>query len=945
VAAGDRHAAKNLPTEDEARDFLRLFGLEPSIVIRTGGGMHCYWLFSRPWVFKDHAARKQATDQVGRFQKAMIALAAARGWWLDNTSDLARVLRLPNTTNHETTPPAPVAVTDWHPERRYSYPEVTAAIEALEEAARAAGQSPRGGQQANGQAGESDQDTGPPPRADLIAERCAWIEHCRFGAATLPEAEWYGMVGVIARCEDGPATVHEWSRPYPGYSERETSDKIRHALEDAGPITCWRVEQDFGPGWCVECAYHGKVKSPITLGRERQSPAWEPPIPFTEYDLPPFPTDALPKWLREYVEAEAEATQAPPDLAGVLALAVCGAAIAKKIVVFVRPGWTEPTNLFTVTALPPGSRKTAVFADVTDPVNEYERELTEAMAPEIEARRSERKIMEAALAAKQAEAAKAKVTDRDRLTQESSEIARRLATFKVPAIPRLIADDCSPERLAGMLAEQGGKMAVMAPEGDVFDLMAGRYGNGANFGVYLRGHAGDDLRVDRVGRPPEYVHSPALTVSLAVQPDVLRGLIQKPGFRGRGLLGRFLYSIPRSNIGTRKIRPAPMPESVRGAYRRNVRALLSLAAGTSDTGEPAAHALRLAPEAQAEFEVVEAWLEPRLAETADLGTIQDWAAKLAGAVARIAGILHVAEHADKPAPWAVQISGQTMQAAINLGKYLIPHAQAAFQEMGADPDLDAARYVLGWLLSRGIEKISKRDLFNGVRGRFKRVKALDPALAILEEHGYIRQVKNDRDGAGRPSTLQVEGDKIKYRYTGPGQPDRDRAKRLLAEVAAHKAEALNVLAAQRGAMVFPGHDTTPGPAPAASAETPPGGLGLDEARRRHDDILLRLAEEVPRGFVGWARVHRPKEWQELEDDYAQARLLIVTGEYATGLAAVEAWAAANRQLYDEYLRTRTLAEMDPGEAGKVIIDTFDATPICQAREGGKQQNCGPLFLR
>ena len=45
-------------------------------------------------------------------------------------------------------------------------------------------------------------------------------------------------------------------------------------------------------------------------------------------------------------------------------------------------------------------------------------------------------------------------------------------------------------------------------------------------------------------------------------------------------------------------------------------------------------------------------------------------------------------------------------------------------------------------------------------------------------------------------TLQVVGDRIKYRYTGPGQPDRDRAKRLLAELSARKVEALAYLARQ-----------------------------------------------------------------------------------------------------------------------------------------------------
>jgi replicative DNA helicase len=93
----------------------------------------------------------------------------------------------------------------------------------------------------------------------------------------------------------------------------------------------------------------------------------------------------------------------------------------------------------------------------------------------------------------------------------------------------------------------------------VFDQMAGRYSQsgGPNLGVYLKGHVGDLLKVDRRGRPPEYVERPCLTIGLAVQPEVLRGLASRPGFRGRGLLARFLSaSRPAWSAADR---PAPYP--------------------------------------------------------------------------------------------------------------------------------------------------------------------------------------------------------------------------------------------------------------------------------------------------------------------------------------------------------------------------------------------------
>ncbi len=159
---------------------------------------------------------------------------------------------------------------------------------------------------------------------------------------------------------------------------------------------------------------------------------------------------------------------------------------------------------------------------------------------EIAEGRSRRKILEKALQRAQEDAARASPSERETLSEQAAGLARKLEETKVPVSPRLTSDDVTPERLAGLLHEHGGRMAVMSSEGEIFDLMAGWYSANStpNFTVYLKGHSGDTIRVDRVGRPPEYVEGPALTLGLTVQPEVIRGLADKPGFRGRGLLGR-----------------------------------------------------------------------------------------------------------------------------------------------------------------------------------------------------------------------------------------------------------------------------------------------------------------------------------------------------------------------------------------------------------------------
>ena len=138
----------------------------------------------------------------------------------------------------------------------------------------------------------------------------------------------------------------------------------------------------------------------------------------------------------------------------------------------------------------------------------------------------------------------------------------------MPPIPRLVADDVTPEAAASLLAEQGGRLAIISAEGGIFDIIAGRYsGNVPNMDLWLKGHSGDPMKVDRKGRPPEYVRRPALTLGLMIQPAVLSAIAANRQFRGRGFLARILYAYPVSKVGHRAIAPAPPATDDRGRVR------------------------------------------------------------------------------------------------------------------------------------------------------------------------------------------------------------------------------------------------------------------------------------------------------------------------------------------------------------------------------------------
>jgi replicative DNA helicase len=478
-------------------------------------------------------------------------------------------------------------------------------------------------------------------------------------------------------------------------------------------------------------------------------PAWEPPALLGGHaQLPTFPVEAFPPWLEEQVAELARFTQTPCDLGASVALSVLSAAAGGRVTVEVRGSWREPVNLYTVAALEPGTRKSAVFAELTAPLLEAESLLAEQARPVIREAETQRKI-----ATKDAEKAAIAATGLDDQAEAEEAMAEAIGkaqiaeAITVPVMPRLVADDITPESLASRLAEQGGRLAVLSAEGGIFSIIAGRYTGGqANLEAFLKGHSGDMIRVDRKGRPPEYIPRPALTLGLCVQPEVLRAIAAMPGFRGRGLLARILFSVPPDMIGQRKIGEDAIPPAIRDAYCQNVQSMtLTLAEWT----DPAV--LMLDPGARRLLLDAEREIEPRLdRDTGDLAGIVDWAAKHIGAVARLAGLLHLATHPQDG--WMRPVSEETMQAALQAGRYYIAHALAAFDLMGVDQVLADARVLLRWIERTRPQRFTRRDAHAGAsRSRFPKVGDLDAPLALLEQHGYIRQDPAPPPaGPGRP---------------------------------------------------------------------------------------------------------------------------------------------------------------------------------------------------
>ena len=477
--------------------------------------------------------------------------------------------------------------------------------------------------------------------------------------------------------------------------------------------------------------------------------------------LPAFPAGTFPAWAEAMVSALAESTQTPRDLPATVILGVLAAACSRRAVIEITPDWHEPLNLYIVPAMASGTRKSPVYGPLVAPLLTAEQMLAETARKEITEARTTRAVADKA--ARTAEKAAAEAAANPDMSAEDKKKAADNAVAKaalaeaieVPVVPRLIADDTTPEKMAMMLAEQGGRLAVLSDEGGPLVSLAGRYSTAKepDVEVWLKGHNGlhAEIRVNRVGRPPDYVKNPALTVCLAVQPVVLQSLHRIPQLRQRGLLARILYAMPPDNVGYRRTRTNPVPYDVSKDYLYHMTGVVTQLAGWTDP-----IVLQLYPGALEKLLRFAEALEPRLQRDADLGHMRDWAGKLAGAVARIAGLLHVAGHEGEA--YRNMVSEDAMDRALAVGEYLIAHAVAAYSFMGADPAIEDASEVLGWLRRKGRAQFTQRDLHRAMQARFRKADDTEPVLAVLSGSGWIREVRTPAPGrqGGRPPSPVFE---------------------------------------------------------------------------------------------------------------------------------------------------------------------------------------------
>lgn len=483
-----------------------------------------------------------------------------------------------------------------------------------------------------------------------------------------------------------------------------------------------------------------------------------------EPELPRLPLENLPSALRAFVQTVSSSTQTPAEVASMLVLGALSAACNGRLTV--RTGkFDEPVQLYTCAIMEPGTRKSAVFRPVMEPIQDFEKEKRKESA-----KRSSQTASDLRAAQNHLDR-----TEKDEAaTDEGLQAARERHEIALAAyVPRrtLITEDATQEGLSKIMEEQGGRISLLSPEGDWLQNVDGRHSSGvASAAVHKKGHTRETITVHRKKSGDILIETPSLTIATSIQPGVLESMQQGQLLRQTGFYARFLWVKPPHGLGTRKTgRDVPsVDKNAVEVYNVLIRYLLNHIHEREEV-----LALSLSPEAKDVFYQMEGILERRVADDGDLAGIRDWAGKMCGAALRIAALFACVNQAAANSGTAggdswgrekseftdgMEISRHEMETAVGIMEVFAPHALAVLGG-AAPPRQQPALDVLRRLQMLDEDNRTWSSLWQQVKNvnAFRSRKELRKVLETLEQAGALRLVSPVRTGEpGRPRGERIQ---------------------------------------------------------------------------------------------------------------------------------------------------------------------------------------------
>jgi hypothetical protein len=322
-----------------------------------------------------------------------------------------------------------------------------------------------------------------------------------------------------------------------------------------------------------------------------------------------------------------------------------------------------------------------------------------------------------------------------------------------PARKRIVTADITPEKLAGILAENPRGLLVARDELAGWLASFTRYKSsaaGSDLPFWLETHRAGTIIVDRKTgeRPTLFVPRAAVSVVGGIQPGVLNKALTAE-FLDAGLAARLLMAMPPrlpKKWSDRELDPA-----TERAYESVLDKLLALD-GIDQDGELKPQVLDLSPEGKAAWvSFYDQWSEEQAAAEGELAAAFS---KLEAYAARFALIHHVVAHVYVDANDLRPVGRASVEAGTVLCRWFADEARRLYSSLAETTGERDDRRLLEFVQARG-GSITTRELQRSNNRKYPNAEAAEAALEGLVEAGVGKWIDRPTTARGGHPTRSL----------------------------------------------------------------------------------------------------------------------------------------------------------------------------------------------
>lgn len=491
---------------------------------------------------------------------------------------------------------------------------------------------------------------------------------------------------------------------------------------------------------------------PVITTPGATDPATDPAAPWESItkseELPAFPLEYLPGWIRDYIVNFSENTGISKDFCAACVFGAVSTVVCGHLSIHFNGTHYEPANLYTVFVGRSGSMKSTAINQFVGPARAWLMEKNKAVKAHNQSITAEIETIEEDLSKEQ----------RKRTNQDEKQIAELKARIEhkrecLKSHYPVPFTDVVPESIIKSMMNTNGAATIATAEGNIINVLTGRSytqrGTAPNLDIFLAGYDGEPYHGIRVTSGEVEIPHANISILMAIQPTLLETLCLSADANGRGLVQRFLIFAPEDTETTiDHTRPNTTDPNHARRWNEHIRTI------ADRFMQPNAAPVVMELFNDADTIIRECWnYERELINergAADEDGIIGWISKLHGKALRLASILAVLDE-----PKAINITKEHAETAVALLKeYFIPHYIGSYET--GDILTKDEKKIISWIIRRSKkdgnqESFSEHELKQAIRLFYDRKgqERFRAAIEGLQDKNYIRPLHARKSSNGR----------------------------------------------------------------------------------------------------------------------------------------------------------------------------------------------------